>query len=74
MASGIVRVQQWQRMIVFCLGEFKFIVGPGFHFLMPFLYKGRIFSLRKQDLKLIPMHADAYANRTVATPFWAEMN
>ena len=53
-------------MIVFRLGKFIGIARPGFHFLIPFLYKGRKVNLQEQYLGLIPPDADAYANRAVA--------
>ena len=66
MASGIVVVKQWHIMIVFRRGEFIGIRQPGLHFLMPFWYRGRIVNLQKQDLNLVPLDADAYANRAIA--------
>ena len=40
MASGIVIVQQQERMVVQRFGRFDQVVGPGFRFLIPFIFTG----------------------------------
>ena len=40
MATGIVIVQQQERMVVQCFGRFSKVVGPGFRFLIPVVYSG----------------------------------
>ena len=40
MSSGIIIVQQQERMVVQRFGRFDRVVGPGFRFLLPFLFNG----------------------------------
>lgn len=40
MASGIVVVQQQERMVVQRFGRFDRVVGPGLRFLIPVIYNG----------------------------------
>ena len=40
MSSGIVIVQQQERMVVQRFGRFARVLGPGFHILIPFIYTG----------------------------------
>lgn len=40
MAAGIVIVQQQERMVVQRFGRFDKVVGPGFRFLVPFVFNG----------------------------------
>ena len=40
MASGIVIVQQQERMVVQRFGRFDRVVAPGFRFLIPFIFSG----------------------------------
>ena len=40
MASGLIVVQQYQRMVVQRLGTFIGIRRPGLHLLIPVLYNG----------------------------------
>ncbi len=48
MATGIVIVKQYERMIKLRLGQYVGEVkGPGFHFLIPFLETGRIIDTRE---------------------------
>ena len=48
MAAGVVVVQQYQRMVVQKFGTFVGSRGPGFHFLMPFVYHGTKVDLRER--------------------------
>ena len=48
MASGLIVVQQYQRMIVQRLGQFVGIQRPGLRFLMPVLYSGTRIDLRER--------------------------
>ena len=50
MASGIVIVNQYERMVVLRFGQYTGSVrGPGFHFLIPIIYNGR-----KVDVREVP--------------------
>ena len=48
MASGLIVVQQYQRMVVQRLGQFVGIQRPGLRFLMPVLYSGTRIDLRER--------------------------
>ena len=48
MASGIVVVKEWERMVVLRWGQYVHTRSRGFHFLMPVIYKGRIIDTREQ--------------------------
>ena len=48
MASGIVIVQQYQRMVVQKFGTFVGLRRPGFHFLIPIVYHGTKVDLRER--------------------------
>ena len=48
MASGMVVVQQYQRMVVQRLGTFVGSRRPGFHFLIPVIYNGTKVDLRER--------------------------
>ncbi|MCZ6867050.1 MAG: SPFH/Band 7/PHB domain protein [Chloroflexi bacterium] len=48
MASGIVIVNQFERLVVLKWGKFVGSRPPGFHFLMPIIYSGRKIDLREQ--------------------------
>ena len=48
MASGIVIVQQYQRMVVQKFGTFVGLRRPGFHFLIPIVYSGTKVDLRER--------------------------
>jgi regulator of protease activity HflC (stomatin/prohibitin superfamily) len=48
MATGIVIVKQFEKMVVFRLGRYTgSLKGAGFHFLVPFFYNGRIVDTRE---------------------------
>jgi regulator of protease activity HflC (stomatin/prohibitin superfamily) len=47
MATGIVIVKQYQRMVVLRLGKYVATLGPGFRFLVPFFYTGHIVDVRE---------------------------
>ncbi len=48
MAAGIVIVKQFEKMVVFRLGQYTgSLKGAGFHFLVPFFYTGRIVDTRE---------------------------
>ncbi len=48
MATGIVIVKQFEKMVVFRLGKYTgSLKGAGFHFLVPFFYTGRIVDTRE---------------------------
>ena len=48
MASGLVLVQQYQRMIVQKFGTYVGTRRSGLHFLMPFVYHGTKVDLRER--------------------------
>ena len=48
MASGLIVVQQYERMVVQRLGQFVGIQRPGLRFLMPVLYNGTRIDLRER--------------------------
>ena len=48
MASGIVIVNQYERLVVLRWGQHVGNRAPGFHFLMPIIYTGRKIDLREQ--------------------------
>ena len=48
MASGLIVVQQYQRMVVQRLGTFVGLRRPGLHFLLPVLYNGTRVDLRER--------------------------
>ena len=48
MATGIVIVKQYEKMVVFRLGQYTgSLKGAGFHFLVPFFYNGRVVDTRE---------------------------
>ncbi|MCL0044244.1 SPFH/Band 7/PHB domain protein [Dehalococcoidia bacterium] len=48
MTTGIVIVKQYEKMVVFRLGQYTgSLKGAGFHFLVPFFYNGRIVDTRE---------------------------
>ena len=48
MATGIVIVKQYEKMVVFRLGQYTgSLRGAGFHFLVPFFYNGRVVDTRE---------------------------
>lgn len=48
MSSGVVIVQQYQRMVVQRFGTFVGLRRPGFHFLIPIMYTGTKVDLRER--------------------------
>ena len=48
MASGIVVVKQFERLVVLRWGQFVGTKGPGFRFLIPVIYQGRKVDTREQ--------------------------
>ena len=48
MASGIVVVKQFERLVVLRWGQLEKVAGPGFRFLVPIIYNGRVVDLREQ--------------------------
>ncbi len=48
MASGVINVQQYQRMVVQRFGTFVGTQGPGFRFLIPIMYTGTKVDLRER--------------------------
>ena len=48
MASGIVIVKQFERLVVLRWGQLEKVAGPGFRFLIPLIYNGRTVDLREQ--------------------------
>ncbi len=48
MASGIVVVKQYERMVVLKWGRLQAVAQPGFRFLIPLIYTGRIVDIREQ--------------------------
>ena len=48
MASGIVVVKQYERMVVLKWGRLNSVAQPGFRFLIPIIYTGRIVDIREQ--------------------------
>ena len=48
MASGIVVVKQFERLVVLRWGQLERVAGPGFRFLVPIIYNGRTVDLREQ--------------------------
>ena len=48
MSSGVVIVQQYQRMVVQKFGTYIGLRKPGFHFLIPIMYNGTKVDLREQ--------------------------
>ena len=48
MASGIVVVKQYQRMVVLKWGRLQAVAQPGFRFLIPLIYTGQIVDIREQ--------------------------
>ena len=48
MATGIVIVKQYEKMVVFSLGKYTgSLKGAGFHFLVPFFYYGKVVDTRE---------------------------
>jgi regulator of protease activity HflC (stomatin/prohibitin superfamily) len=52
MASGIVIVKQYERMVVLKWGRLDRIAAPGFRFLIPLIYNGRQVDLREQVVRV----------------------
>lgn len=52
MASGIVIVQQQERMVVQRFGRFVRVVGPGFRFLIPFILSGTKVDIRERTQRV----------------------
>ena len=48
MASGIVVVKQYERMVVLKWGRLNSVAQPGFRFLIPIIYTGRVVDVREQ--------------------------
>ncbi len=48
MASGIVVVKQYERMVVLKWGRLNSVAQPGFRFLIPIIYTGRVVDIREQ--------------------------
>ena len=48
MASGIVVVKQYERMVVLKWGRLQAVAQPGFRFLIPLIYTGQIVDIREQ--------------------------
>ena len=48
MASGIVIVKQYARMVVLKFGRLDSVAAPGFRFLIPVVYTGRLVDTREQ--------------------------
>ena len=48
MASGVVIVKQFERLVVLRWGQLQNVAGPGFRFLIPIIYNGRSVDLREQ--------------------------
>ena len=48
MSSGIVVVKQYERMVVLKWGRLQTVAQPGFRFLIPVIYSGRIVDTREQ--------------------------
>jgi regulator of protease activity HflC (stomatin/prohibitin superfamily) len=52
MASGVVIVKQFERMVVLKWGRLAQIAPPGFRFLIPIIYTGRSVDLREQVVRV----------------------
>ena len=52
MASGIVIVKQFERLVVLRWGRLADIAQPGFRFLFPIMYSGRSVDLREQVVRV----------------------
>ena len=52
MASGLIVVQQYERMVVQRLGQFVGIQRPGLRFLIPVLYNGTRIDLREREQRV----------------------
>jgi regulator of protease activity HflC (stomatin/prohibitin superfamily) len=52
MASGIVIVKQYERMVVLKWGRLDHVAAPGFRFLMPIIYIGRSVDVREQVVRV----------------------
>ena len=48
MASGIVVVKQYERLVVLKWGRLESVAEPGFRFLIPVIYTGRLVDTREQ--------------------------
>ena len=48
MSTGIVIVKQYERMVVLKFGRFASVAQPGFRFLVPIVYSGRVVDIREQ--------------------------
>ena len=54
MATGVIIVKQYERMIKFRLGQYVgHVKGPGFHFLIPFLETGRVIDIREVPERVV---------------------
>src|SRR5919106_982486 len=52
MASGVVIVKQYERLLVLKWGRLDQIAPPGFRFLIPIIYSGRSVDLREQVVRV----------------------
>ena len=48
MASGIVVVKQYERLVILKWGRLESVAEPGFRFLIPVIYTGRLVDTREQ--------------------------
>ena len=48
MASGIVVVKQYERLVILKWGRLQVVAQPGFRFLIPIMYTGRLVDTREQ--------------------------
>ncbi len=48
MASGIVVVKQYERLVILKWGRLQVVAQPGFRFLIPVMYSGRLVDTREQ--------------------------
>ena len=55
MASGIVIVKQYERMVVLKFGRLDGVAQPGFRFLVPIIFNGRKIDCREQ-VERVPTH------------------
>ena len=72
MASGLIVVQQYERMVVQRLGQFVGLQRPGLRFLIPVLYNGTKIDLREQ-VDRVPTQKYMVENETRG-PFGAAVN
>ena len=48
MATGIVVVKQYERLVILKWGRLQVVAQPGFRFLIPIMYTGRLVDTREQ--------------------------